>query len=218
MTTKSPQTIPSAFTTSIAILAGGKSSRMGTDKALIRLDEKGPTLLELVLDRVRPLTDDLYVVATDRPDYARFGAPVRPDLYPDGAVLGGIASAIEHARHERSLVVSCDHPFLSVPLIAAMTTWPGGWDVLAPTTRGESRQGGEAIRQTLHAVYHKRCLGPIKRVLDQGQRQIVRFFPDVLVEEIDETILRQFDPTLRTFFSVNTPEALAHARQLVRLG
>src|SRR4051812_16182117 len=98
---------------SVAILAGGLSTRMGTDKALIRLESGGQTMLERVLDRVRPLSDDVFVVATARDEYRRFGVDVLPDLYPDAAVLGGIASALRHARHPRCLVVSCDHPLLS---------------------------------------------------------------------------------------------------------
>lgn len=207
----------SSCATSIAVLAGGKSSRMGSDKALLRLTNDGPTLLEIVIQRVRPLTDDLFVVASERPEYAGFGLPVRPDRYSDGAVLGAVGSAISHARHDRCLLVSCDHPFLSVSLLSRMISWPGEWDALVPTTRGESRQGGDTIRQTLHAVYHKRCLDEIERMLLIGQRQIVRFLDQVRVEEIDEVTLRRFDPLLRSFFSVNTPEALMEAKRWARL-
>lgn len=200
---------------SVAVLAGGQSRRMGTDKALLRLTPDGPTLLERVLDRVRSVSEDVFIVASGREAYETTGARVLPDLFPDGAVLGGIASAIVHARHRRCLIVSCDHPFLSVPLLGAMAAWPGDWDVLVPTTVGESRQGGATIRQTLHAVYGKGCVAPIERSLQAGRRQIVGFFDEVVVEELPEATVRAYDPDLRSFFSVNTPEALAIARSMV---
>lgn len=199
---------------SVAALAGGQSRRMGTDKALLRLDPDGPTLLERVVKCVSALSDDVFIVASGRPDYEAAGAPVRPDLFAEGAVLGGIGSAIRHARHDRCLVVSCDHPFLSLPLLGAMAGWPGAWDVLVPTTIGASRQGGGTVRQTLHAVYGKGCLPAIERALADGRRQIVGFFPEVRVVELPEETVRRYDPALRSFFSVNTPEALALARAM----
>jgi molybdopterin-guanine dinucleotide biosynthesis protein A len=202
-------------TASVAILAGGKSRRMGTDKALIRIRAGDETLLERVLARVASLTDDLFVVASNRPEYAAFGVPILPDLYPGGAVLGGIASAIRHARHDRCLVVSCDHPFLSPELLDVMIRWPGDWDVLAPVTAGESRQGGGKIRHTLHAVYGKGCLTAIERRLADGQRQIVSFFADVRVAELGGAVLARHDPGGRSLMSINTPEALEAARALL---
>jgi molybdopterin-guanine dinucleotide biosynthesis protein A len=198
---------------SVAVLAGGKSTRLGTDKALVRLAPDDVTLLELVLNRVGPLSDDVFVVASDRPEYEAFGAPVRPDLYPDAGVLGGIASALGHAGDNACLVVSCDHPFLNPRLLNALVQTPGEWDVLIPALPGESRQGGRVVRQTLHAIYGPGCLGPIERSLAQGRLQIVGFFDDVRVQEVEREILVEFDPSLRSFFSVNTPEALEIAKR-----
>jgi molybdopterin-guanine dinucleotide biosynthesis protein A len=198
---------------SVAVLAGGKSKRLGTDKALVRLAPDDSTLLELVLDRVRLLSDDVFVVATDRPAYAAFGVPVHPDLYPDAGVLGGIGSALRHARHQACLIVSCDHPFLNPGLLRALVSAPGECDVLVPTLPGESRQGGKMVRQTLHAVYGRGCLAPIERALAEGRLQIVGFFDDVKVTEVPEAVLKAYDPDLRSFFSVNTPEALEIAKQ-----
>src|SRR5215217_1770511 len=198
---------------SIAVLAGGQSSRMGRDKALLELEPDGKPLLEIVLDRVQPLSDDVFVVASGRDAYATFGAPVQPDLYPGAAVLGGIGSAIRHATHDACLVVSCDHPFLNRALLSSMMATPGDWDVLVPVIRGESRQGGKVIRQTLHAVYARSCVPHIERAIAEGMLQIVSFFPKVRVNEVDEAAIAVHDPDFRSFFSVNTPEALATANR-----
>jgi molybdenum cofactor guanylyltransferase len=198
---------------SIAILAGGQSSRMGRDKALLELEPDSKPLLEIVLERVQPLSDDVFVVASGRDVYARFGAPVRPDLYPGAAVLGGIGSAIRHAAHDACLVVSCDHPFLNPTLLSRMIQTLGDWDVLVPVIRGESRQGGKAIRQTLHAIYARSCVPYIERAIAGEKLQIVSFFGDVRVNEIDEAEIAKYDPDFRSFFSMNTPEALVTANR-----
>lgn len=198
---------------SVAILAGGMSKRLGTDKALVRLADDDRPLLGLVIDRVQPLSDDVFVVSSPRPAYDQFGVAVKPDLYPEAGVLGGIASALRHARHDACLVVSCDHPFLNPALLEAMIATPGEWDVLVPVLAGESRQGGRTVRQTLHAIYGRNCLPAIERKIGQGQLQIVGFFEDVRVSEIEQPALQVFDPDQRSFFSVNTPEALKTARR-----
>lgn len=189
---------------------------MGTDKALLRLPPHDKPLLQIVIETVGPLSDDVFVVSRPRPDYASFGVPVLPDLYPDAAVVGGIGSALRHARHDTCLVVSCDHPFLNPALLAAMAAVEGDWDVLIPALPGESRQGGTVVRQTLHAMYRKTCVPAIERTITEDRLQIVAFFGDVRVREIDRDFVDRFDPTLRTFFSVNTPEAYAAARALLK--
>lgn len=198
---------------SVAILAGGQSSRMGEDKPLLRLVPDGPTMLETVIRVVAPLTDDLYVVASNRPAYAFGGVAVRPDLYEGGGVLGGIGSAIRYARHDLCLVVSCDHPFLSRAMLEAMTDESGSWDVLVPAVAGSSRQGGDHVRHTLQAIYRRSCVEPIERCLHQRLLRTTAFHADVVVRELSETWMRQYDPDLWSLFSVNTPESAEVARR-----
>lgn len=199
---------------SAAVLAGGRSSRLGTDKALVSLHPGGPPLATIVLDRLRPLSDDLFLVSPPRPAYAVLGTPVRPDLYGDTGPLGAIASALTHARHDFCLVVSCDMPFLDLDLLRWMARKPRDYDLLVPRLRGESRQGSGVVFQTMHAIYGKRCLPAIQRALAGGRLQTVSFLSEVNVQTIDEGKIRQFDSDMRSFFSANTPEALTHARLL----
>jgi molybdopterin-guanine dinucleotide biosynthesis protein A len=206
---------PAGLPLSVAVLAGGMSTRMGTDKALLPLVEGGAPLLQLALERVAPLTDDLFVVASDRPAYARFGVRLVPDRRPACGTLGGIATAVAAARHEFVLVVACDMPLLSRPLLRYMRDVPRDYDVLVPALAGESRQGRGTIMQTLHAIYSRNCLEPIERRLDQGQLQVIRFFDQVRVREIDEATVRRFDPDLRSFVNANTPQAAEAAQRLV---
>jgi molybdopterin-guanine dinucleotide biosynthesis protein A len=167
-----------------------------------------------VLESVRPLSDDVFVVASDRREYEPFGVAVLPDLYADAGVLGGIASAIRHAKRDRCLVVSCDHPFLNRALLRAMLEIEGDWDALIPVLPGKSRQGEQLIRQTLHAIYTDRCLPAIEHSLREQRLQTVGFLADVRVREIGLAEISKIDPELSSFFSVNTPDALEVARRM----
>ena len=199
---------------SVAVLAGGQSRRMGTDKALVPFGPERIPLARRVLDRLRPLTDDLFLVSASRPGYESFGVPIRPDRFPAAGALGGIATAIAAAGHEHVFVIACDLPFVSPSLVAWLATRPRDYDVLIPRFQGQSRQGGRYVYQTLHAIYGRSCLPPIERQLTLGNRQVVGFFDMVRVQAVDETSIRVLDPDLRSFFNANTPEALAEANRL----
>jgi molybdenum cofactor guanylyltransferase len=201
---------------SAAVLAGGKSSRMGTDKALLPLVDGGPSLLEIVLDRVSRVAAEMLIVGGDSERYGRFGVRVVPDRFPDSAALGGIATALGEAQHEHCLVVACDMPFLNVRLLEQMARAPRDYDVLVPAIPGASRQSREGIvYQTLHAIYGRGCLPAIERLVAAGRLQVVGFFPEVAVRAIPVDEVQRCDPELRSFFNANSPEALARARALV---
>ena len=199
-----------------AVLAGGRSSRMGTDKALLALEPDGPPLAAIVVELLKVVCEEVFLVAAPRPGYPGFGVPVLGDLYGETGPLGGIASAVAQSRHEFCLVVSCDMPFLNLDLLRWMAAKPRKYDVLVPRLRGESRQGSRSVFQTMHAIYGKGCLPAMERALTAERLRTVSFFDEVEVEPIDEDDVRRFDPELRSFFSVNTPEALATAREWQR--
>jgi molybdenum cofactor guanylyltransferase len=200
---------------SAAVLAGGQSTRMGRDKALLPLTNGGPAMLALVLDSLAGVADDLFIVANDPGKYHEFGVRIVPDLHPGNGALGGIEAAVEHATDERCLVVACDMPFLNRALLRRMANEPRDYDVLVPLIPGESRQGGDGlVFQTLHAVYSKECLQPIERRIAQGKRQVVGFFEDVRVRTLDIVEIARWDPSLQSFFNANSPEALALAADI----
>jgi molybdopterin-guanine dinucleotide biosynthesis protein A len=200
---------------SAAALAGGQSRRMGADKALLPLVPGGQPMLGVVLERLSEVADDVFVVANDEARYAPLGARIVPDLQRDVGALGGIQAAIASSLHEHCLVVACDMPFLSRPLLRRMAGEPRDYDVLVPLIPGESRQRDDGlVFQTLHAIYGKRCLPFIAKRIAEGKKQVVGFFEDVRVRTLDVTEIARWDPNLRSFFNANTPEALQIAAQI----
>jgi len=185
---------------SAAIMAGGRSKRMGQDKAWIELD--GEPLITRVATVLAQVADEVIVVANER-RYASLGLRVVKDRYPEGGALGGIATGVAAATHDTVLVAACDMPFLSVEVWRLLLGHAGEADVVIP------RIGGEY--ETLHALYTKACVPHMVRALAENRLRVVAFFDQVRVQAIEEGELRAVDPTLRAFTNVNTPEELASA-------
>lgn len=197
---------------SVAILAGGLSRRMGQDKALLEFG--GRTLLEQVIDRARAVADEMFLVATSRPEYDRFGLRLVPDRHPRAGPLGGIYTAVAASKHQFCLVLACDLPFVNPDLLAYMASVERDYDVLVPSLAAErSDQGGKETLETLHAIYSKACLPAMERQLNEGIFKIIAFYSEVRVRRIPEDVVRQFDPQLLSFFNTNTPAEFEWAQR-----
>ncbi len=198
--------------TSAIILAGGRGERLaGQDKATLVLD--GETLLERVYRRVAALADEVVIVL--RPDQelapdlvaATQGAIVVRDLLGHAGVLAAMCAGLEAARHEWSLLVACDMPFIQASLVRHMWSLRGGWDVVVPRL--------EVGLEPLHALYHRRCLSSIRDALAQGRRRVIGFYEPLRVRYVEEEEIGRHDPRRLSFFNINTPEDLVRARQLL---
>lgn len=188
----------------VALLAGGQSSRMGTDKAFVRV--LGRPLIEEILAQVEGLGMETFVI-TNRPENYRYlGVPLFGDVLPNKGALGGIYTALHQATQPHVFCFACDMPFIVRPLLDYFLTLIPEGDVIMP------RLGREA--EPFRALYSRACLGPIRAALDAGKMRVIGFFPDVRMRFVDEPELDRFDPTQRSFFNVNTPEDLEQARTL----
>jgi molybdopterin-guanine dinucleotide biosynthesis protein A len=183
---------------SAIVLAGGKSSRLGKDKAFLLLD--GQPLVALTVHQLATLSDDLIVVTNDPARYEPLELPARllPDERPGEGSLMGIYSGLKAAHHSHALVVACDMPFLNLPLLQYMLPLADGYDVVIPRLEG--------MLEPLHAVYSKACLPAMARLLEQGERQIIAFFHEVRVRYVEEDEVDRFDPHHLSFLNVNTTE------------
>ena len=188
----------------VAINAGGRSRRMGRDKALVELD--GQPMLAHVLERVSDLGQaQTLLVSNDHSAHARFGLPMLRDALPEGGSLGGIYTALLHSRYGHTLVVACDMPFLSPALLRHMLALreEGEYDVIVPRVAG--------YPQGLHAVYSQACIAPIRAQIESGRLKVIGFYDQVRVRYLDEAEWRPLDPDGRALHNLNTPEELAAA-------
>lgn len=186
------------------VLAGGQSRRMGCNKALLELE--GQTLIARVLDRLAPLCDELIISTNDVELYAGLPARVVPDLIPDRGALGGIHASLAAMRNDKAIVVACDMPFLSLPLLRYMAVVSSGFDVVVPWVDG--------FYEPLHAIYSSRCTEVIARLMSEGPRRVVDLYRHVRLREVTATDVRLFDAAL-SFVNVNTPEEWAEVQRLV---
>jgi molybdopterin-guanine dinucleotide biosynthesis protein A len=190
-----------------AILAGGESRRMGRDKALLRLTPDGPTLIEMVVARLREAGFSHPLIVANQPVRFDFlGLRTVPDEFVGVGPLAGILSALENSTTSRVLVVACDMPHLMPTLLRFMLSPPNDADVTIP--RWHDVTGTEQI-EPFHAFYSRDCIGPIRRRIGAGQFKVSDLLHDVSVHYVEEAALRALDPKLLSFFNVNSPADLA---------
>lgn len=191
---------------SVAIQAGGQSSRMGEDKALKLF--QGRPLIQRVIDRLRPVADEL-IVTTNRPaDYSFLGLPLFPDLRPGRGPLGGLFTALSSAGYSIVAVVACDMPFASADLLntAAEILIDENADVVVAKTS----EGFEP----LHAVYRREtCIPAISSSMDADQWRMISWFSKVKVRTLSSDEIQRNDPSGLAFWNLNTPEEFAEAEQ-----
>lgn len=192
---------------SVAILAGGRSRRLGRDKALMELG--GEPLLQRTVRTLSVLSDDLIIVTGSGSRYLELGLTARivPDEQPGAGSLMGIYSGLKAARYSRALAVGCDMPLLNIALLRYMATLTDGYDVVVPRL--------ESYFEPLHAFYDKSCLPFMAQLLAKGKPQIIGLFLETRVRYVDREEVERFDPSLHSFLNVNTPQDWAEAERLV---
>jgi molybdopterin-guanine dinucleotide biosynthesis protein A len=182
-------------TVSGIVLAGGRSSRMGTPKALLPLG--GEPLIVHLVRRLRTLFDDVVVVCAPGQHLPELPARVVHDDIPYQGPVGGIYYGLSAAEREFGFVTSCDSAFLSVPLIRHIVSEPAEYDVVVP--RWDDRY------QPLVARYRKTVLAHLEAQLANGELRPVFLFDKVSTRVIEEDAIRRFDPDGASFFNMNTP-------------
>jgi molybdopterin-guanine dinucleotide biosynthesis protein A len=192
---------------SAVVLAGGRSSRLGQDKAFLRTN--GRFLIETILERLAQLSDEVILVTNQAEKYEQFEAVVVGDLFPGKGALGGIYSGLRAATSDRSLVVACDMPFLNLSLLRYMQGLASRYDVVIP------RIG--RLREALHAIYSRNCLPLIEKQLQAGDLRIASFFPQARVRYVDRDEIDTFDSEHLSFFNINSQADFEKARELWRL-
>jgi molybdopterin-guanine dinucleotide biosynthesis protein len=187
---------------SVALLAGGLSTRMGEDKAFAQFLDG--TLLEWMRDRIGPLFPHVFVVARDPSRFHGLGLPVVNDALAEIGSAVGVYTAVLAAPTERVLCVACDMPFVTPRLLWELADRSEGYDVFVP-------RHGEYL-QPLCAVYGKGTLDAYLEFIRSGERRIFDIYPDLNTGYLDMDDGRHGDPET-LFMNVNTPAELAAARE-----
>ena len=180
------------------ILAGGKNSRMGENKAFLTLD--GERLIDRTVRLFRTLFKEVIIVTASPLDYLDQDAAIVTDIFPDKGPLGGIYTGLFYASEEHAFVAACDMPFLNRSFIEHLIGKSSGFDIVVPETADGP--------QPLHAVYSRRCLPVIRGLIERDRLKITGFYKGLRLLNISPKVTRTFDPEGRMFMNVNTPEDL----------
>ena len=173
------------------VLAGGKSSRYGSNKALAQID--GVPLIERVVGAMERVFENLIFITNTPDEYAHLGFPMYEDIIKGLGPIGGIYTGLTVMPDEAGFFVACDMPFLNRDLINYMVTERGNADAVVPRIKG--------MVESLHALYCKGCLPSVKRLIDSKKYQVFRSFNEISVRYIDEDEIRRFDPELKCFIN-----------------
>jgi molybdopterin-guanine dinucleotide biosynthesis protein A len=178
------------------VLAGGASSRMGRNKALLATG--GRTLLEIAAEAVREAAGSVTIIGP--PDlYGHFGFPVIPDGRDHTGPLAGIETALRQASADWNLIVACDMPRLYPGALRHILDEAERLDAAAADIGCVMPESAEGFPEPLCAAYHKRVSSLVSAALDRGTRKVVAALPSHLIHYIRMTN----DPV---FQNVNTPE------------
>jgi len=189
---------------SAAILAGGKSTRMGFDKQL--LEAGGRTVVEQLIVQLKARFADVLVTSPTPQLYAASQVGVIQDVYRDSGPLAGIHAALLHAQSRWVFITACDMPYLELPYIDFMIQRLHGADYGACVTEVHGRL------QPFHAFYSRDALPLLDTHLQRGHCSVTRFLREIKALVIPEEEAAPLVPGWRAFLNLNTPQEYARFR------
>jgi molybdopterin-guanine dinucleotide biosynthesis protein A len=206
------------------LLVGGKSSRMGRDKALLEIN--GAPLVRRAADILAPLASKITLLTsaplpaepTDTNRYSSLGLPMQIDRWPNTGPLGGIATALAAAQNPWCLVLACDMPFITKEWLEFLLDRIAGLECntdISPQTDviiAETKRGQEP----LCAVYRSECAPTLAAALENGVRKVTDALAHLYQMRITENEWRKFSPDGNLFGNLNTWQEYLEAQQRLK--
>ena len=190
------------------ILAGGKSSRIGSDQDKSILKLNGKRLIDIVISKLKHIVGDNIIIVGPPEKYPSYKQVV-PDLFNQRGLLVGLYSGLKASASRYNLVVGCDMPFLELELLQYMRDKIDSNDIIIP-------RYAKSYVEPLCAIYSKACLEIMKRNIEAGILSIRRIFPYLKVKYIEEEEIKRVDPDFNSFFNINYKEDFIKAEELIK--
>jgi molybdopterin-guanine dinucleotide biosynthesis protein A len=190
------------------ILAGGKSSRMGTNKALLKINEK--TNIERIQDTLKLRFDDIILVTNEPEDYEFLGIRMISDHYPGMGPLAGVHAGLLASNYDVNFIVACDMPFVSVELAKVLVNHCRDYDAVIPVINGK--------QQPLFSVFKKEAAPKIAQSIETGQLRMRHVLEQLNVLYITEKELQIYSSKDldQVFFNMNHPHEYDDAIRLAK--
>jgi len=163
------------------ILAGGKSSRFGTEKALLKFGDK--TIFEIIAELLKKVFNEILIIANEPDKYAFSVHKIFRDVYLNKGPLAGIHSGLLHSNTERNFFISCDLPLIKVELIEYLVSHLTDKSILLPKAKEETHY--------LCGIYDKTCLSKAEEFL-KGVHNTKKSGPSLhqFVKQVDADIIK----------------------------
>jgi molybdenum cofactor guanylyltransferase len=175
---------------------------MGFNKALIKID--GQSLIQILINRIRPITDRILISSNDCASYQSLNIPVISDHFSGHGPLAGFHSAMLWDASSLYLVLACDLPNLQESFMRKLISLAEGFDAAIPRTK-------DGLAHPLCSVYRRTCLPYIERALKRGANKVIENFLDSpLSIRWVEPEEGQFDNS--DLANINTPEDLSQLK------
>ena len=156
------------------ILAGGKSTRMGRDKGLLRLKDK--LFIEHIIEALLPFVSSIIIVS-DNKDYDRFNAKRVSDLIKEAGPMAGIYTGLYYSKTENNIILSCDVPFMDKAILKQLISEnDASLDVVQVQSQDKT--------MPLIALYKRRCKHLCLILLESGERRLRVFVDQLKVKTI----------------------------------
>lgn len=190
------------------ILAGGKSSRMGTNKALLKIN--GKTVIENVITELEPLVNHILIVTNSFEDYEFLNLPMVEDQWKEMGPLAGIHAGLRSSKSERNLIVACDMPFISSQLGEILLHQLDSYQAAVPEISGQLHP--------LFAAYRKEVKEEIQKALEKEQLRIRGIFRNIHVKIMNETDfgINGLEIEESALFNMNHPEEYEQAKSMTK--
>jgi molybdopterin-guanine dinucleotide biosynthesis protein A len=178
------------------ILAGGKSSRMGSDKGLVLLN--GKPMISYIIEILKKMQIPIIIISNNE-NYKQFGLPVFADIIKEKGPLGGIYTGLKNSKTESNIIVSCDVPFLSNRIIELLINKDNGYPISVVQSNGKTHP--------LIGLYSKKI---VKKLFDTilleklKVRSFIEEFPLNTIE-LDKQEILEYENEIR---NINTQEEL----------
>lgn len=180
------------------LLAGGKSSRMGTDKGLIELN--GASFMARIIRAVEPFVNKIVIVSND-PNYDVFNLKRVSDIIPDAGPLAGIFSGLFYSESEVNLVLSCDVPLINETVLKTLIDgYDPKMDVIQLQSQGKT--------MPLIALYKKHCMHACLESLKKGERRLTQVVEQMKTKTI--ILDSSLEPLVRNINTVNELKEIRH--------
>lgn len=187
------------------ILAGGKSSRMGSDKGMQKLF--GKPLVSYAIEGLCGLCDDI-IISSSSAEYAGFGYKVVADEFPGIGPMGGIYSALRQSETNSNLVLSCDMPFVSKELLLFILQNSSGYKVAVPWQ-------GNRHYEPLCGFYNLTVLDQMRAYIQKGNYKLPDLFEEISINRlIINSELDFYQDNL--FLNVNSKHDLLAAEYMMK--